>query len=50
MQAAMVITKQIILDELKDDLEINKALLEKIMGIDNLMENSKKIIPDEIVE
>jgi len=50
MRAAMAIAKQAILDELKDDLEINKAQLEKLMGMDKLMENSKKIVPDEIAE
>ncbi|MCL2167821.1 MAG: hypothetical protein FWH59_01700 [Lentimicrobiaceae bacterium] len=50
MKAALQLAKQVIIEELKNDLEVNKAQLEKMMGMDNLMENSKKIIPDEIVE
>jgi len=50
MNAAMSIAREAALNELKSDLEINKAQLEKMMGMDKLMENSKKIIPDEIVE
>ena len=50
MNAAMSIARQAALEELKNDLEINKAQLEKMMGIDKLMENSKRIVPDEIVE
>ena len=50
MKTAMNLAKQIILDELKNDLEVNKAQLEKMMGIDKLMENSKKIVPDEIAQ
>jgi hypothetical protein len=50
MKSAMSLAKQIILDELKNDLEINKAQLEKMMGMDRLMENSKRIVPDEIVD
>jgi len=50
MRAAMTLAQQIVLEELKNDLELNKAQLEKMMGIDKLMENSKKIVPDEIAE
>jgi len=50
MKAAISIARQAALDELSKDLEINKAKLEKMMGMDKLMEISKKIIPDEIVE
>ncbi|MCL2291269.1 MAG: hypothetical protein FWC34_11315 [Bacteroidetes bacterium] len=50
MKAAMSLARQIVLDELKNDLEINKAQLEKMMGMDRMMENSKKIVPDEIAD
>jgi len=50
MRSAMTLARQIVLDELKNDLEVNKAQLEKMMGMDKLMENSKKITPDEIVD
>jgi len=46
----MSIARQAALDELKNDLDINRTKLEKMMGIDKLMENSKKIVPDEIAE
>jgi len=50
MKAAMQIAKQAVIDELKIDLEMNKAQLEKMLGFDRLMENAKRIVPDEIVE
>jgi len=51
MKSAMSVAQQIILDELKKDLELNKAQLESLMGIDKMMENSKRtIVPDEIAE
>ena len=50
MKAAMTLAQQIVLDELKNDLEVNRAQLEKMMGIDKMMENSKKIVPDEIAD
>jgi hypothetical protein len=49
MKTALTLARQIILEELKNDLEINQAQLEKMMGIDNLMECSPKIIPDEVI-
>ncbi len=52
MKAAMQIAHDSILEELKNDSEINKAQLEKIMGLDRLMEQSKDLVPDvdEVVE
>ncbi len=52
MKAAMEIARDAILEELKNDSEINKAQLEKIMGIDRLMEQSKTLVPevDEVIE
>ena len=52
MKAAITIAKEIILEELKNDSEVNKAQLEKIMGMDNLIDNVQKNQPtfDEVVE
>jgi len=50
MRTAMSLAQQIILDELKNDLEVGRAQLEKMMGMDKMMENSKKIVPDEIAD
>jgi sensor domain CHASE-containing protein len=50
MKAAMSVARQVALDELKKDLDINRAKLEQMMGMDKMMENSKVIVPDEIVE
>ena len=52
MKAAITIAKEIILEELKNDSEVNKAQVEKIMGMDNLIDNVQKNQPtfDEVVE
>lgn len=52
MKGALTIAKEIILEELKNDSEVNKAQLEKIMGMDNLIEKCQENQPtfDEIVD
>jgi len=50
MRTAVSMASQTILSELKDDLAKNKAQLERLMGLDNLMDQCKNIIPDEIAE
>lgn len=52
MKAAIAIAREVILDELKKDSDINKAQLEKLLGMDKLTEQVVKDMPeyDEIAE
>lgn len=52
MKAAVAIAREVMLEELKKDSDVNKAQLEKIMGMDKLMEQVAKDMPqyDEIAE
>lgn len=52
MKAALTIAKEIILEELKNESDVNKAQLEKIMGMDQLIEKCQENQPtfDEVVE
>lgn len=52
MKAAVAIAREVMLEELKKDSDVNKAQLEKIMGMDKLMEQVANDMPqyDEIAE
>ena len=52
MKAAIAIAREVILDELKKDSDINKAQLEKLLGMDKLTEQVAKDMPkyDEVAE
>lgn len=52
MKAAIAIAREVILDELKKNSDINKAQLEKLLGMDKLTEQVAKDMPkyDEIAE
>ena len=52
MKAAIAIAREVMLEELKKDSDLNKAQLEKLMGMDKLMEQVSKDMPDydEIAE
>lgn len=46
MKAAIAIAREVILDELKKDSDVNKAQLEKLLGMDKLTEQVAKDLPD----
>ena len=46
MKAAVAIAREVILDELKKDSDLNKAQLEKLLGMDKLTEQVAKDRPD----
>ena len=46
MKAAVAIAREVILDELKKDSDVNKAQLEKLLGMDKLTEQVAKDLPD----
>lgn len=46
MKAAITLASEVILEELKKDSDVNKAQLEKIMGMDQLMQETSDVIPD----
>jgi hypothetical protein len=52
MRAAVSIAREVMLDELKKDSDVNKAQLEKLLGMDKLMDQVAKDMPqyDEIAE
>jgi len=52
MKAAISIEREVILEELKKESDINKAQLEKIMGFDKLSDQISKTMPqyDEVIE
>jgi hypothetical protein len=52
MKAAVAIAREVMLEELKKDSDLNKAQLESLMGMDNIMEQIAKDMPqyDEIAE
>ncbi len=52
MKAAVAIAREVMLEELKKDSDLNKAQLEKLMGMDKLMDQVAKDMPvyDEIAE
>ena len=52
MRAAVAIAREVMLEELKKDSDINKAQLEKLMGMDSLMDQVCKNMPsyDEVAE
>lgn len=52
MKAAVTIAREVMLEELKKDSDLNKTQLEKLMGMDKLMEQVAKDMPqyDEIAE
>jgi len=51
MRTAMDVTRQIALDELKKEVKENGEQLDRLLGIDNLMEGCSRTIPfDEIAE
>lgn len=46
MKAAVAIAREVMLDELKKDSDLNKAQLEKLLGMDKLTEQVAKDLPD----
>ena len=52
MKAAVTIAREVMLEELKKDSDVNKAQLEKLLGMDKLMDQVAKDMPqyDEIAE
>lgn len=46
MKAAISIAREVMLDELKKDSDVNKAQLEKLLGMDKMMEQVTKDMPD----
>jgi hypothetical protein len=52
LKAAIAIAREVMLDELKKDSDLNKAQLEKLMGMDKMMDQVAKDMPeyDEIAE
>lgn len=52
MKAAAAIAREVILDELKKDSEVNKAQLESLLGMDKLQQQITKDLPnyDEVAE
>ena len=52
LKAAVAIAREVMLEELKTDSEVNKAQLEKLLGMDKLTEQVAKDMPqyDEIAE
>lgn len=52
MKAAVAIAREVILDELKKDSDVNKAQLEKLIGMDKLTDQVAKDMPkyDEVAE
>lgn len=45
MKAAVAIAREVMLEELKNDSKVNQAQLEKLMGMDKLMEQVAKDMP-----
>lgn len=52
MRAAVAIAREVMLEELKKDSDLNKAQLEKLMGLDSMTEQVCKNMPsyDEVAE
>ena len=52
MKAAVAIAREVMLEELKKDSDMNKAQLEKLLGMDKITEQVTKDMPDydEIAE
>ncbi|MBR4492983.1 MAG: hypothetical protein IKO98_10025 [Bacteroidales bacterium] len=52
MKAAIAIAREVMLEELKKDSDLNKAQLEKLMGLDSMTEQVCKNMPsyDEVAE
>ena len=52
MRAAVTIAREVMLEELKKDSDVNKAQLESLMGLDKIMEQVAKDMPqyDEIAD
>ena len=52
MRAAVAIAREVMLEELKKDSDLNKAQLESLMGMDKIMEQVAKDMPqyDEIAD
>ncbi len=46
MKAAVAIAREVMLEELKKDSDVNKAQLEKFLGMDKLMDQVSKDMPD----
>ena len=52
MKAAIAIAREVMLDELQKESDLNKAQLEKLMGMDKITEQVVKDMPeyDEIAD